>query len=299
MRTVEAQPGHLASEVSALLASRQFVYADCFTISLKNGDKLFCTSAQDDMVVTPIGGGVPVTFTSKGVKVSGLKMNIGIGVQIDQQDFRLDYLPTDLIQGKSIAVALQWGRFDGATVTRDRFFAATWNSSTPTIWLGAARMFSGKFSEYSEIGRSHAKIMVKSDLKLLNIKMPTTLYQPGCRHAVFDAGCGLDRSLFATTGTIGAGSTPSLINTGIAAANMQLGTIYVVSGAGVTLVRTIKSVVPGTSLSLSNPLEELPSVGTAITVYQGCDNTYARCTALANTAKFLGFPFIPVAETAY
>jgi len=38
---------------------------------------------------------------------------------------------------------------------------------------------------------------------------------------------------------------------------------------------------------------EIPLAGTVFTIRQGCDNSFARCAMLQNTARFGGFPFVP------
>lgn len=300
LKHFEVQPGHIASDLTNLLASRQFLYVDCYTITLKNGDVIRCTNAQRDLVVVPLGGGVRVTYSSQGPKISGVKLNVAVGMQVDEQDVQIDFLPTDTIQNKTYPWLFLFGRFDGAVITRDRYFAQTWgNGNTTTDWVGCTRMFSGKLSTIDEIGRSYVKFKVKSDLVYLNIQMPRALYQPSCIHTVYDAGCTLDRMTKQTLGTFGAGSTQRTIYWAGAAAVHQGGTFWVVSGAGVTMVRTIGAVVVGSSLTLNNPLEELPSIGTQFEVYEGCDRTLARCTVLNNTANHKAFPFTPIAETSF
>lgn len=299
MRSIQALTGYTTAQVQALLMTRQFVYADCYTITAPNGDQIFCTSAMDDLIVTPWGGGVDVTFSSKSLKISGLKMKQGVGVEVDEQDVTIDFDNTVTFQSLPISEALRWGRFDGGKVTRDRYFAAGWgNGNVKTAWMGLTRMFGGRIGELTEIGRSYCKLKVHSNLILLDRDMPMVLFQPGCKNAIYDDGCGLARSSFQVNGTVGAGSTPSVINWSGAAANMQLGTIYIVVGGGVTLIRTIRDVVPGVSLMLSSPLEVAPSVGATFATYQGCDGSYTRCGVLGNQPKYRGFPFVPTEDTS-
>lgn len=299
MRSVTLETGHTMPELAALLASREFVYVDCFTVTAPNGDKIRCTTAQKDVIVTPIGGGVKVQFTSKGVKVSGLKMVQGIGVDIDEQECKLDFASDETFQALPLSMALLWGRFSGGSVTRDRYFAARWGmGNEATDWVGGTRMFGGRIGELQEVGRSYAKLKVSSNLILLDRNMPHQLFQPGCKNVIYDTGCGLDRSLFQVNGIVGAGSTPSVINWTGALANMKLGTIYIITASGVTLVRTIKDVSVGAALYLSNPLEQTPTVGHNFATFQGCDRSLTRCQALGNEPHFRGYPFVPTEETA-
>jgi hypothetical protein len=300
VRVVQPETGYVAGDVTALLATRQFIFAECYTLVAPNGDTLYLSSAKEDVIVTPIGGGVKVAFTSKGGKIDGIRMKQGVGVDVDEQTAQLDFEPSLMFQGLPISKALLWGRFDSGKLFRDRYFAAAWGGgNAPTLWMGGTRLFSGRIGELSEIGRSYCKSKVRSNLMYLDRDMPMILAQPGCKNAIFDVGCGLDRSLFATTGLIGAGSTTEVINFSGAIAEHLLGTVYIVSGAGVTLVRTIRAVVPGVSISLSHPLEDAPLIGGTLTAYEGCDRSLTRCNVLGNAANFRGYPFVPTEETAF
>lgn len=299
MRTVQPEPGHTEAEVKAIIASRQFVFTDCFTITAPNGDKIRCCSSQKDVIVTPIGGGVKQTWSSKGIKVSGVKTVSQAGVDVDEQEAIMDFTPDMRFQGLTLPNALLWGRFDGGTLTRDRYFAQTWGQGNiPTDWAGGTRMYSGLIADLDEVGRSYAKFKTKSSLGLLNINVPTTLFQPSCRNAIYDLGCKLNRSDFQTLGTVGAGSTNNKILWAGATAVMALGTLYIETVSGVTLVRTIREVVPGVSLLLAYPLEVTPSTGQDFAVYEGCDRSYTRCGVLGNQANFRGYPFVPTEETS-
>lgn len=299
MRKVQPEPGFTEGDVQALILSRQFVFADCYTIKAVNNDAILCTNVQEDVIVTPWGGGVKVQFTSGGMKVSGIRMNLGVGVDIDEQDAQLDFEEDVTFQGLPMSVALLWGRFDGGTISRDRYFAQDWGSDNqPTVWMGGTRLFSGNFADLEEVGRSYCKFKARSDLAKLNINMPKQLFQPGCKNVIYDAGCKLARGSFQVNGTVGAGSTQSRINWAGAAANMKLGTVYMVVGPGVTLIRTIRDVIPGTALILSNPFEQVPMVGATFATYQGCDRSYTRCGVLGNQANFRGFKTVPTEETA-
>lgn len=299
MRTIQPEPGYTEAQVKAVIASKQFVFVDCYTMTAPNGDSIRCCSAQKDVIVTPWGGGVKQTWTSKGPKISGVKTVCKAGVDVDEQEAQIDFLPTDLFQGIPIPRALLWGRFDGGLLTRDRYFAANWGGgNTPTAWMGGTRMYSGNIADLDEVGRSYAKFKTRSSLGLLNINVPTTLMQPSCRNAIYDLGCKLDRALHQTLGNVEAGSTNNVINWAGAAAKHSLGTLYIETVSGVTLVRTIRQVNVGVSLLLAYPLEVTPSVGQDFAVYEGCDRSFTRCTALANTENFRGYPFVPTEETA-
>lgn len=296
MRPITAQPGFTEATTHALLASRQFAYADCYSLISQQGDALRWTTTQKDVnIANPVDGAPgPVVYSSNEVKISGLQMSIGIGVEIDEQTMRMDFDPTLQYRNLSYPAAIRYGRFDGCTVRRDRYFTA--RLGTP--WVGGVPLFVGKVSTADKIGRSFAEIKVKSDLVLLKMPMPRKLFQPQCLHTIFDTGCGLDKADFEFPGTAEDGSTASFIKWAGATDDYVQGTIYVEDAGGVTLVRTVESFGDG-GLYLTYPLDFLPPVGTNFKAYPGCSRSYARCARFENQANYQGFPFVPVAETAY
>lgn len=300
MRTIQPEPGYTEADVKALLASKQFVFADCFSLIAPNNDTIRCASVQKDVIVTPIGGGVKQTWTAKGVKVSGLKTVCEVGVDVDEQEVQLDFLPTDMFQGLTLANALLWGRFDGGTLLRDRYFAQEFGvGNVPTAWMGGTRLYSGKIASIDELGRSYCKFKSRSQLTALDINVPSTLFLPQCRNALYDVRCKLNRDLYRADAVVGAGSTSSVIKWSGATADYALGSLYIVTVSGVTLIRTVRDVVVGDSLLLAYPLEIAPTVGQNFTVYQGCDRSFSRCRDhFNNQVNFRGYPFVPTEDTA-
>lgn len=155
-------------------------------------------------------------------------------------------------------------------------------------------MFKGRIGTIDHVGRTAALITVNSDLVLLDINMPRNVYSPACQHVLYDSGCGLVKSAFGTAGTVGAGSTNSVINWSGASANFNQGTVVFSSGANGGVSANVKCAVAGVSLTLSYPLLNAPAAGDAFTAYWGCDHTHATCAnKFNNLANFRDFPFIP------
>lgn len=299
MRPVFPQPGYTEADIHALLASKRFVYVDCFTIVSTDGHTLRYSTAQKNVDVFPIDDPdaiVPVTFTSKEVKISGLKTVIGVGVEVDEQEMKLDYSATQEYQGQAFSTAILRGRFDGANIRRDRYFCAKWGAPL----IGGTTMFIGKTSTADSVGRSSATIKVKSDLVLLSMNMPRKLFQPMCNWTVFDLNCGLNRDDYTQYGITAGGSTSSLIiPTGITGTgNFVNGVIHIEDADAVIEVRTIKDVVGG-NFVLAYPLDFEPGSGVHFSCYPGCNRTYGRCGEYGNQARYQAFEFVPKAETAY
>lgn len=297
MREIIPQPGYVAQDIRDLLFTKQFVFADLFTLHTKYDDKLRYCTAQKDVNIFPLDEPTPVlrrNYSASGLKIQGLILKIGTGVEVDEQEATLQYDTNLTYKGLKIQDALRLSRFDGTRIRRDRVYAPYWGAP----WLGGVQMFGGRLSTIDNIGRISASLKVKSDLLLLNVSMPRNLFQPSCLHTIFDPGCTLNRASYATAGTTEVGSTSSAIKWTPASADYAQGRIDINDGSGVLQIRTIQRVV-GDTMYLSYPLDFEPTDGMLFTAYPGCSRIYNRCDDFSNTANFRGFPFVPVAETAY
>jgi uncharacterized phage protein (TIGR02218 family) len=130
--------------------------------------------------------------------------------------------------------------------------------------------------------------------------MPRNVYQPTCLHALYDSGCTLVKNAFGSNGTVGSGSTASVINWSGASANFVQGSITFTSGVNAGVTATVNSAVAGTSMTLRYPLESAPAAGDGFTVYYGCDHTPGTCQSkFNNLANFRGFPYVPPPQMAF
>lgn len=164
---------------------------------------------------------------------------------------------------------------------------------------GTLITFAGRVAE-CDFGRNGVTFKINSHLELLNVNMPRNLYQPGCVHTLYDAGCTLTKATFTFTGTVGAGATVSTLpiaGTGQGDGYYALGTVKLTSGANAGLSRSVKSWAGGVATLLS-PLPAAPANGDGVQIAAGCDKQQATCnTKFANLANFRGFPYVPVPET--
>ncbi len=265
-------------------------FADCFTFTLATGTILAYTNVDQPVVYNGL------TFRSDGPLVQGLKYKASVGLEVDKQQIVIAARPTDLVNGSPFLNALRDGAFDGATAQRDRVFMSALGQ-TP---IGGVTLFHGRVSTVDQIGRTSATITVASDLVVLDYDMPRNLYSPTCLHTLYNSGCGVVRGTYAASGTVGAGSTATLINFSGALATHAQGSMVFTSGVNANLRATVKSVAAGVSLSLMYPLPSPPATGDGFTVYAGCDHTQATCSSrFSNLANFRGFPFVPPPQIAY
>jgi uncharacterized phage protein (TIGR02218 family) len=261
----------------------QILMADCYTFTLRTGLILTYTSAD---VSIALNGYV---YLANSILVDGLRFKCAAGLDVDQQQITINARPTDTLGSVPFLEALRNGVFDGCEIQREKAFLTSWNGPP----VGSVILFKGRMGAIDTIGRTTAQITVNSDLVLLNINMPRNLYSPQCVHVLYDSGCGLVKSAFGTSGTVGAGSTAFAINWNSTAASYTQGTILFSSGVNAGVSATIKNAGSG-ALTLSAALPNIPATGDAFTAYQGCAHTLSNCTSqFSNQANFRGFPFIP------
>ena len=305
MRPITAQPGHTQGEVTAALASRQFVYADCFTFTPKVGSPLRYTTAPQDVSVVPVGEVSRQTFSAQTLIIKGLRVKNNLGVEVDEQQVEMSY--DDSVSYQSALTwpkALLQGRLDGGTLKRDRYIAMDWGNGigANTNWLGGFPMFLGLISSLDKVGRQTATINVKSNLVLLDRDTPPFLWEPNCKNTWGDTACGVNQATWAVAATVGASPSSSVLPWTGAGLGYNLGKIHIENGDSVTRVRTIARATPS-QLFLAYPLDFTPSVGASFMAYPGCtrtsDATYGCPKYHGGTWAnfFKGFPFIPVAET--
>ncbi len=265
--------------------------ADCFTFALRSG--LILSYTNVDVSFSYNGS----TYLGNAILVDGLKYKAAIGLEVDQQQITVAARSTDTITGGApFLQALRDGSFDGCEIERDRVFFSDRIGGTA---IGSVTLFKGRLGVVDEIGRTSAKLTVNSDLVLLDIDMPRNVYQPTCLHTLYDSGCTLVKNAFGSNGTVGSGSTASVINWSGASLNFQQGSITFTSGVNAGATATVGSVVAGTSMNLLYPLESVPSSGDGFTVYYGCDHTPGTCkTKFNNLGNFRGFPYVPPPQMA-
>ena len=267
------------------------IMADAFTFTLLNG-LILCYTNVD---VTFIYGGN--TYLANSIRVDGLKYKATVGLEVDQQQITVAALATDTItSGATFLQALRDGSFDGCEIVRYRIFFSDHIGGSA---IGSVLLFKGRLGVVEEIGRTSAKLTVNSDLALLDIDMPRNVYQPTCLHTLYDSGCTLVKNAFGTNGTVGSGSTASVINWSGASANFVQGSITFTSGVNAGVTATVGSVAAGTSMTLRYPLERPPAAGDGFTIYYGCDHTPGTCQSkFNNLANFRGFPYVPPPQMA-
>jgi uncharacterized phage protein (TIGR02218 family) len=292
----------LSAALRSLLATRQFYTADLYTLSLVDGTALRYCGGDRDITWNgsrfAAGGQTGPYFDRSSSKA---KCRWRIGVEVDQ--LVLDVLPgSAAIAGLPFLSAARQGALDGAELTLERAFMPSWGD----VSAGTVVMFAGRIAEI-EAGRSVATLTVNSHLELLNLNLPRNLYMPGCVNTLGDASCGVNLAAFAVATTVLELGTPDQVvfeTLPYASGYFDLGKVAFAGGALAGVSRSVKAYLNIAGLCyayLTAPLPVQPAVGDAVTLYPGCDKTPTGangCAKFANQARFRGFPFVPVPETA-
>lgn len=267
-----------------------FIMADLYAITLAGGTILRWADF-DVNVVHPTSG---LTYVCTGPVVSRSRTRVVLGLQVDTLDLSIYPRDTDTLSGTPLLTAAAGGVLDRARLVLERCFFAADGSAVGTVHL-----FSGYFSDIT-LGRTEIKVGVKSDLEALAIQLPRNLYQAGCVHTLFDAGCGLNREAWNVAGTVAAGATAFRLPCSLAQAAgwFNRGQLRFVSGNLLDVTRTIKAYTPGV-VHLYLPLPAVPAAGDVFIALPGCDKRQATCSGKFNNLPgFRGCPYIPEPETA-
>lgn len=276
--------------MTLLTTQSKFFMADLYTITLPGGAVLRYTSADGNLVVDGnlfLGDHVPLFERGRTRTVRGL--------EVDSLDLTIIADIAHTVNGVPWLTAIAAGALDNARVELERAFAA----SADTAIVGTLKLFSGRVSD-SSIGTMEGKLTIRSDIELLNIKMPRNLYQTGCLNVLYDTGCAVNKAAHAATSSVLAGSSRSVINCGLTQADdfFTIGEIVCTGGQNAGVRRSIRSYSTG-EISLSFPLPKLPNVGDTFTAYPGCDGRKETCIDdFNNLPRYRAFPYVPMPETA-
>ncbi len=309
----------------ALLATGSFVECDLYTLNLADGTVLRYAVADVDVSVSiDIFDHADVfaladiflynTWDSGGPRFDDPE-NRAVGnwrTGFDVDTWQVTVIPRardangatfpDLIGTTPWLAAAAGGFFDGAIVQVDRAFLPSWPvpwvRTVPVLSTGTVIIFLGRMAAV-DVGRTVAVLNINDFRELLSMLMPHNLYQSGCRHTLFDAGCTLTKATFAVPGIVNAISS-NQITTALpfAAGYFNLGSITMTSGPNAGFSRQVRS-WDGVTLTLIAPFYFTVSVGDTFNAYPGCDKTKSTCNSkFGNSLNYGGFPAIPAPETA-
>jgi uncharacterized phage protein (TIGR02218 family) len=280
-----------AGLIALLNSGADFATADLYTLTLSGGTVVRWSGTDRALVDASAN-----TF-ALGPILERNEVTEKIGIEVGTLTLTLTANADDLINGTPIIPFIAGRGLDGANLRLDKGYYPDWNSAC----TGTLLRFSGKITSIGEIAGSSIQITVSSWLILLNANMPANLYQAGCLHTVYDAGCTLNPASFSGSGTITAGATQMAFGSGLSttANDYAQGRVTFTSGANNGLSRAIKANDGAGGFTLVSPLPAAPSAGDTFTAYKGCDLTKATCnTKFNNLGHFKATPYVPAPETA-
>lgn len=284
MKSIPAEVIHL------LTHARGGWHPDLIEIALLDGTTVrYCT------------GGVPVTWAGHQWQASDALLKIGNirtarGLETDQMTIDVIAGTDHLLYGIPWLQALANGALDEARITVKRIFAR----APGEAFVGEMIRFSGAVGDV-ECSLMSATVPVLSDIQLLDTNVPPSCYQAGCRYSLYGPGCEVSRIAHQIDTTVSSSASTSsnlLVNDGGLPADwLAGGKVRITSGPNAGSTRTIKAHQPG-SIELSYPLPHDVAAGDALSIWPGCDHTWATCKSKFNNGnRFSGMPFIPAAET--
>ena len=276
--------------------NRQLVMADLYTITTPGGLTLRYTNAQQSVTVNGI------TWTV-GPLIRRNRTRLTVGIEVDTLDLIISANSAVTVSGVPILQFIARNGLDGARLQLERSFSPGVGQAV----TGTLELFSGRVHSPGGVTRLEARLSVKSDTELFDIKVPRNVYQPPCLNTLYDSACGVSRAANTVSGTAQSATDPTRVyfthNLGAAAATYDLGVVTFTSGANTGTSRTVRSyeTVAGSGVNRITLMAPLPAAvvsGDAYTITKGCDRQQSTCnTKFANLARFRGTPYVPTPES--
>lgn len=250
-----------------------------------SNNRIFATLSGNLTEYAPFPGGTP----------GGIEESSDMGVAV------IDFIMANT--GEIFPSIMAGGDFAAADLRITRVFI-----DTPD--LDRMMIYEGKIGDY-KYDRQQVTGQARNRWKGIQTQWPYYTYQDTCVWRFGGTGCGFDTSsitLNINTSEVIVGSS-TLVNirlqngtlaSSFANGRFDFGRFTVTGGINSGQVRTIRTHT-GDLLSLSYPLSVNCLSNISFDIFPGCRKRFTEdCTSLYNnTINFLGFPWIPIQETAF
>ncbi|WP_174300909.1 phage BR0599 family protein [Caulobacter sp. S45] len=277
-----------------LLTSTACAHADLYTFTLANGAGVLRYASTD----------TPVTANGAKFGLGPLCQDGGVdsqrGVHVSTVDITLYADARHTVSGKPFLDFVEDYGLDGAAVTIERAFAASFADMAAPGPVGTYIRFGGKVAGAQTLGATQVVVQAASWLDLLSANLPADTYQTSCLNSLGDARCGVALAGYAVAGSVAVGTNATTFSAALtqSAGWFSLGKVAFTSGANTGATVTVKSFDGAGTFQLVAPLQATPQAGDAFTAYPGCALSMADCASkFANLARFRGQPFIPAPST--
>lgn len=277
--------------INFLATSTKAVRYDLYTVTLSGG-AVFRWSAADIPIQVPGG-----QLFDLGPLISDTGVKLTRGLKTDGIDITLNPDERHTINGVPMITFIRKNGLDGANFMIERAFAP---GPGETI-VGTYIRFKGRFSKVKAVSETEATISVSAWTELLNVSMPSDVYQSSCQNVLGDAVCGIDLETFKVAGVVQAVTSASIFDTDLAAAAgaYDLGTILFTTGPNTGVKKTVKTFAFGGLVTTIIGFPAPPNTGDAFFAYPGCRLSVANCDSpFNNRIHFRGTPFVPEATSA-
>jgi uncharacterized phage protein (TIGR02218 family) len=175
-------------------------------------------------------------------------------------------------------------------LTARRFHKDDVDNESTVYWIGTVASIKGLDAIKAEV----TGLSISQTIRRTGNRVG---WEVNCPHALYDAGCRVDKAVFAQVTTItaiaGNAITVAAIHAGLTDANYAGGFIeWDATGFGSTDRRPLDSVAGAHKFNLLGRADRLV-VGQAVTIYPGCDLSAEMCdTVFNNLANHGGFGFM-------
>jgi Phage conserved hypothetical protein BR0599/Uncharacterized conserved protein (DUF2163) len=306
----------MPSPLTAFLADNPVVHrADLFVIALPTGFAMCVTDGQWDVTIpagTPGWAGGLTTFSSylygnwtRGAITSEASFNCAAY----DMDLTLIARPEVAYPGLGIGIlnAAFNHLFDGATVWL--FTAYMPLGQYGNVSNGIETKWQGTIMKWNPLGRNKVKFECSDPMYMLNVKVPTRLFQSNCSYSFADPRCSLNAENYTVLFNAAAVSTQTTLSGGLKQADgyFTQGVVTCKQGHNVGLSQTVKAYAGGV-LTLMAPFLMPVAAGDQFSVIKGCDKTPTTCAATTQAngtaepqnweVRFGGDPFIPPPSSA-
>lgn len=291
----------------AILAAGQWIKAELYDLTLVTGQVYRFTDFQIPLSAAVYPSGTANAYSaSLVVKRDTLTQKVGA----EAGSMKVTFAPQPdspaapvLVAGYPLIQTARYGFLDGAKLQMSKLFmnAPAAPGGALDTSPGAVAWFLGTVQQI-EIDRLAVVVTADDYLAYLgNQQMPRQLWQVGCFHQVYDAGCTLLKTTFTVTGTVSTAGDGAHFTTSLTQADdyFDLGVLTFTSGvnAGLSANVALFKHAAG-AFTMRFPFPNTPGVGDAFSVYPGCDLQQATCTnKFSNLIHFSGQPYIPQPET--
>lgn len=297
-----------ASLITFLQSNQNCLKSDLFVITLPTGTQMFLSEGPQNITVqSGIGGwgGTTTTFQSTlfGRWFRGsITSEATFSLNANTMALTCVVQPSIAYPNTTIGLlnaALQ-GLFDAATVTVLTAYMPLGNYGN--VSAGLETKFTGTITRITDINRVKVEFECSDPMYLLNMKVPTRLFQANCPWSFCDSNCTLSAANYTAAFTAASGSTNYTLIPATAfmepVGYYTQGVVRCTSGVNSGLSQSVKLHDSYGNLELAAPWIMPVAIGDSFTVIKGCNKTMSACESVNNLINFGGTPFTPPATDA-